>query len=56
MHFSVDIQLIYVTLYVNRLGSYPFDFNAKEPLDNERSWRAPDLDLCLLNILNADRA
>ena len=28
----------------------------REPLDNERSWRAPDLDLCLLNILNADRA
>ena len=28
---------------------------AKEPLGNERSWRAPDFDLCLMNILNADR-
>lgn len=28
---------------------------AREPLGNERSRRAPGFDLCLMNILNADR-
>lgn len=36
----------------------PYDYMewSKEPLGNERSWRAPGIDLCLLNILNAERA
>jgi hypothetical protein len=32
----------------------PTFFNPREALGNERSRRAPGLDLCLMNILDAD--